>query len=547
MTNMESDGLDETIISFDKLKRKHGRHRAAQHSESSLPRLRVDSANPHETVSAMKEVLAGGGALFDRGGPVRLDHDIKTGETSARLLDAKGLIVATHLVSRPFAMKDGVEIDVGLPAQISSMYLSYHDWGLPPLSGITTAPLLSDDGSIRIARGYDAETGLFCEGIVDIAGRVPERPTKEQAKNALKALRLRFRTLPFADAIVRNEGGVSVVDPDESIGDDESGYLSQLLGAVCRPSLRLAPGLAVLGAPMSGSGAGKGLAVRAILEVAYGRQPGSIAQTTTREELDKQFSSALIEAAPSVLLDNFNDTTLTSSVLASALTECPSKVRVFQKLQLATLNALAFIAVTGNGLSLSMDIVRRFIRVELDARVEDPESRNFTSNLLMDLARDRTHALVEILTIWRWGRQAGAALKKGKPFGTYEEWSAWVRDPLVALGCKDSVRRIGETKTHDPARQRVARAFSAWWHLRGSELVTAADINPEILDEFDPPKRSRQYIAIMLAKLAGTRVGGFALEQKPTSGRWSADGYRLSRTDVKGFHRTATPDPDDFE
>jgi hypothetical protein len=542
-----SGGSDETVISFNKLKQKIGGHRAAAFSGSSLPRIQVDNANPDKVVAAIRDVLAGSGTIFDRGGPVRLEHDVKTDETSARLLDAKGLIVAAHLVSRPFALREGVEIDVGLPLQISGMYLSYHDWGLPVLSGITTAPLLSDNGSIRTARGYDAETGLFCEGIPDIAGRVPERPTKEQAKEALNSLRRRVRTLPFADAAVKKEGDVSVVDLDAPIGDDESGYLCQLLGAVCRPSLFLAPGLAVLGAPMSGSGAGKGLTVRSILAVAYGRQPGSIAQTTTREELDKQISSALIEAAPSVLLDNFNDTTLSSSVLASALTERPSKVRIFQKLQLVTLNALAFIAVTGNGLSLSKDIVRRFIRVELDARVEDPESRSFTSNLLEDLARDRIDALVEILTIWRWGRQAGPTLKKGKPFGTYEQWSAWVRDPLVTLGCKDPVKRIGETKTHDPARQRVARAFSAWWHLRGSELVTAADINPEILDEFDPPKRSRQYVAIMLAKLAGTRVGGFVLEQRATSGKWSADGYKLTRTDAKGFHRTATPDPDDFE
>ena len=42
------------------------------------------------------------------------------------------------------------------------MFLSFRDWDLPPLNGVTTAPLLSDDGSIRIARGRDAKTGLFC-------------------------------------------------------------------------------------------------------------------------------------------------------------------------------------------------------------------------------------------------------------------------------------------------------------------------------------------------------------------------------------------------
>jgi hypothetical protein len=52
----------------------------------------------------------------------------------------------------------------------------------------------------------------------------------------------------------------------------------------------------------------------------------------------------------------------------------------------------------------------------------------------------------------------------------------------------------------------------------------------EVLDEFDPPKRSRQYVAGMLAKLAGTRVGGFLLRAVRPEGRWSADSYFLEKT-----------------
>jgi hypothetical protein len=285
------------------------------------------------------------------------------------------LWMLTPLLSPHILLTDrtpnGVAISAGLPRPMAAMYLAYRDWGLPPLNGITTTPLLSDDGSIRGARGYDAETGLFCEGAPDLAGQVPDRPTRDEATAALKSVRRRFRTLPFADAVMKDEDGVLAVDLDAPIGNDESGYLSQLLGAACRPYLEKAPGLAVLSPNLSGSGAGKGLAVRCIMQVAYGRQPGSIAQTTTKEELDKLVSAALIEAVFAIFLDNFNDMTLSSSVLASALSERPTKVRQFGRLQLVLLNALAFIALTGNGLILSKDIVRRFIRVELDARVED--------------------------------------------------------------------------------------------------------------------------------------------------------------------------------
>jgi hypothetical protein len=247
--------------------------------------------------------------------------------------------------------------------------------------------------------------------------------------------------------------------------------------------------------------------------------------------LDKQISSALLEGGSSILLSNFNDMTLTSSALASALTDRPSKVRIFGKLRLVTLSALAFVAVTGNGLTLSRDIIRRFISVMLDPRVEDAENRRFTSNLLADLKRDRADVLIEILTIWRWGRQS--KLPKGVPFGSYEQWAEWVRDPLVALGCQDPVARLKATKAHDPARQRVANAFDAWWHIFGNDRLKADDLikrGHDVLDEFDPPKRSRQYIASMLAKLTGTRVGGFLLRTLRPDGKWSADIYFLEKT-----------------
>ena len=411
------------------------------------------------------------------------------------------------------------------------MFLSFRDWDLPPLNGVTTAPLLSDDGSIRIARGYDAKTGLFCEGIPDLADRIPERPTREDAERSFVSLRRRFWTLPFADAVTVTEGGTAVVDQRKSPGMDESSFLSQLLGSVARPSLWLCPGLSFHGAQISGSGAGKGLAARCILVVAFDRPPSSIAQVTAKDELDKQISSALIDGGPSILLDNFNDMTLTSSILASALTERPSKLRIFGRLKLVTVNALAFIVLTGNGLILSKDIVRRFIRVEMDARMENPEVRDFTSkHLLQDLKRDRLDVLCELLTIWRWGRLT--SFKKGVPFGSYEQWGEWVRDPLVALGCQDPVARLSATKIGDPARQKVANAFNTWWGAFASTPVTAKQVSltPDIIDDLDLPKRSRQYVATVLEKLAGTRVAGFVLRHMRPVGKWSADTYVLEKT-----------------
>ena len=61
-----------------------------------------------------------------------------------------------------------------------------------------------------------------------------------------------------------------------------------------------------------------------------------------------------------MLLDNFNNITLRSASLDSALTERPSKVRQFRTLELVTVNTVASVFATGNGVLLAQDTVRRF-------------------------------------------------------------------------------------------------------------------------------------------------------------------------------------------
>jgi hypothetical protein len=79
-----------------------------------------------------------------------------------------------------------------------------------------------------------------------------------------------------------------------------------------------------------------------------------------KEELEQRISAALLEGGPAVLLDNFNNITLRSASLDSALTKRPSKVRQFRTLELVTVNTLASVFITGNGVLLAQDTVRRY-------------------------------------------------------------------------------------------------------------------------------------------------------------------------------------------
>jgi hypothetical protein len=222
----------------------------------------------------------------------------------------------------------------------------------------------------------------------------------KDAEAALRQIRVMFKTFCFADAVMTDSaaGGVAVVDTNAAPGRDESAFLVALLTAVCRPSLLLAPGVLLRAAPISGAGAGKGLLARCICLIAFRREPHAVTAGGSTEELEKRIAAELIEGGRVLFLDNLNNTGLNSDLLASAITERPAKVRVLGKSQMLPLNASAFVVLTGNGLSVSEDLARRFIAVEFDPRSEDPEARPFSNDIRKDVIERRRELLAAALT-----------------------------------------------------------------------------------------------------------------------------------------------------
>lgn len=512
--------------------------------ESSKPRLLIDHCNPHRTVAALRDILAQANAIYERGFPVRLALDQLQGGVIAQRMTPDAIVLLAHMVCRPYKLKksrDGsiVEVDAPLPIAIAVMYLGWRgEWRLSPLNGIASSPLLMNDGTINSLNGYDAISGMWCERVPDLGHRVPNRPTKEQATAAFLLIRDTFKTFCFADAETIYDGryGVPVVDTAKPPGKDESGFLVGLLTAVCRPSLHLAPGLLLRAAPMSGAGAGKGLLARCMCIVAFGREPHAVTSGATSEELEKRIAAELMDGSPALFIDNLNNTAFKSDLLASAITERPARVRLLGKSQMLPLNASALVILTGNGLTVSEDLARRFVAVELDPRIEDPEARPFKNDIRTEVAAKRAELLAALLTIWRWGRQAGN-LGAGSRLGSFEQWGCWVRDPLLALGCQDPVRRVGEAKQRDSRRQVVSDWFALWREKHGDQPVKARELHDDVTQAIDPQRRGRQYVASQLEKHTGTRVGGFVLERQSPVGKWGAATYALKNASGNEEHR----------
>jgi hypothetical protein len=193
------------------------------------------------------------------------------------------------------------------------------------------------------------------------------------------------------------------------------------------------------------------------------------------------------------------------------------------------LRSNAFIAVTGNGVGIAEDLARRFIVCELDAHCEDPEQRDVPEGFLADIFQRRSELLAAALTIWRWGRQNTAKLKLGRPLGSFEEWAAWVRDPLLSLGVRDPVERINAIKASDPDRRKVAELFEIWVAHHGEGPVAVVDLAEPVRKMIDPQGHGRQFVASYVARLANTRLGGFVLTQQKPSGKWGRATYAMQR------------------
>jgi hypothetical protein len=487
-----------------------------------LPDLLIDNSNPTATARRLAALIAQRyDFLFNGNAPVRIA--VEAGNLPRAIeVTNEAVRVLAHEICNPMRLSKGEWIPAALPKDIASLYLNglEGNWGLRPFRGITTAPILSANGDIRITDGYDEATGLWCHNIPDL--ELLEQPTKAEAHAALYRLRCFFRTFPFADGgqIHDPELGVAVIDVAKPPGLNESSFLVALLTAVCRQSLELAPAYLVRAPTFSGAGTGKGLAVKSICIVASGVRPSAFTSGHDHEEFDKRLTSALIEARPSVFLDNFNAKELRSDILASVLTESPAMVRPMGQTKTVPLHTRTFIGITGNAVEIAEDMARRIINSDFDAHMENPEQRKFRPGFLDDVFASRDLLLSDCLTIWRWGRHN--ELPSGKPLGSYEVWAEWCRDPLLALGARDPVDRIAEIKAADPRRRALLGVFETWWEKHADAELKAKDLDPTVIEIIDTKasrradgslQASRQRVARFLTVHAGTRLGGYFLEQ----------------------------------
>ena len=225
---------------------------------------------------------------------------------------------------------------------------SYHH--LPVLNGLTRQPYLRPDGSLTMAAGYDAATGMF--GVFDAREfAVPERPTRAQAEAALAVLKDLLTEFSFA-------------------GDtDRAAALAALLTAAVRPSLPHAP---MFHARAHMVGSGKSYLCELITAFATPQRGTPTTFPADDEECRKLLLAELLRAPAVIAFDNLTGDLVAHKSLCTALTSEHMSGRILGVSKTATVSTRALILSSGNNVGPVQDMARRCITIHLSPQLRGP-------------------------------------------------------------------------------------------------------------------------------------------------------------------------------
>jgi hypothetical protein len=388
-------------------------------------------------------------AIYQRGGMLvrvvedgsrlaGLDRDVSAPRIVS--IDDQALvdIVTRHLAVWRRNRKTQELVRVDCPRLIAQTILSRKEWAFPRLEAVVEHPVMLASGEVLWESQYHAPTGLLLQ-LPFAAFQSPIGcPTEEDAHQALEEFTGLLGEFPFVD------------DLDLSVA------LSFIMSAFVRPVLPTCPGFAI---DAHAAGSGKSTLVRTQAHLATGREPAFLTYRDDPTELQKLLFAALLEGDQSIAIDNI-DIPLQGADLAVILTSSLYRGRVLGQSVNASVPTKAVISFNGNNLQIIGDLTRRVLVCRLDPSCERPAEREFSANPIKDASELRSNFVCAALTIMQW-YVASSERVKVRPFGSFEDWSRLVREPVVALGLPDPVDSIRVLEAADPERAQLRSMLAA--------------------------------------------------------------------------------------
>jgi hypothetical protein len=427
------------------------------------PRIQVTESNEPEVVTAAtsaitSEVYKQANMLARVGRPDELDDGVeREGDYRSILRVTPAYLRILLGTTVDFYRYDGRAKDlkrINCPADIANMVLGMGDWPrIRALEAIARAPFMRADGTVCDVGGYDARsrTILLPNATFPV---LPQTITREMALDALEVLLTPFREFPHANAA------------------SGSAFIAHILTEAARSAIRTAP-MFWYTAPDAGTG--KTLLSEMPASIVHGVQPAIRPWVSESEEVRKTLFASLLAGDRSIMFDNVpSGHKARSAELCAFLTSPIWADRKLGASEVVKIPNRSVLSASGNNVTPVSDLARRSIVVRLDANTAERKQRRFQiRDLRAYVAAHRVELLMAALTILL-GWQQNQTDNMPVPLPSFEDWSRFVREPLIWLGMTDPVETQSE-ETDDESMS-LSGVFEKLGSHFGSKDFTATSI-----------------------------------------------------------------------
>ena len=302
--------------------------------------------------------------------------------------------------------------DSNVLSALASLHGSY-----PRLDGITTVPVVREDGSITVSAGYDAKTSLYIALGDDIAGlAVPDSPTDDD----VEAARVLLVDELFGDFWFKGQPDVAAA-------------VAALLTPIIRPKVTNVPLYIIDGQE---EGIGKGTLAEVMALIVHGHVPAMDDLPSTEDELRKKLTAYLVDGATNIYFDEAHS--WKSAQMSRILTAPMWSDRFLGRNKLGKLRNRAFFTGIGVNVEVNGHMRRRYFKTRLETDLPDIATYNCYRHddihgWVREHRRDLLRACLVLVRAW-YSRGCPMAPSKPFSFNSFTQWQDMIGGILHVAG-----------------------------------------------------------------------------------------------------------------
>lgn len=457
----EKNNADAGSNSVDKRNDNDKLHREAPKSLPKMPKgidTRPTFVNPKGDLNKAKRLLAE--IISGLEPPVFFSLGGRITRTKGYELEALGTMgIRSVLDECIYCAKlndKGERVTIYPPSEIAQAISATPElFGVPELKYLTNVPTILPDGTITETTGYYPEHKAYYTGKFPCGG-IPDNPTEEDVRAAVETIEDILCDFPFVD-------------------QDKAHIFALLLSLTGR--LLIDGSIPPFMISAATAGTGKSKLTDLVSIITQGFVSGKATWPSNEDEMNKQLITHLASGSRYIIFDNVNNK-LDSATFASFTTSQIYEGRYLGSNKRAKLDNFATVVLTANNPTMSQEVARRFITVDLIALGSCPEDRTgFKHPNLIQYVRDnQPKLLAATLTLWRYWHCKGKPLSKHQ-LGSFEAWSERIGGVLGLIGIPGFLANRERVRQRTDVESEECTDFvEAWFETYGTKLVTATQL-----------------------------------------------------------------------